>query len=113
MNIGASLMAAGAGIVAPLLGAISHFNSAGDALGKMAARTGESASSLAELQFAAEQSGASIEEIEKAIRKQEKEGFTETFDQTAAKIAAIEDPAERTRMAMEAWGKSGTMLRRW
>lgn len=28
----------------------------------------------------------------------------------AAKIAAIEDPAERTRMAMEAWGISGTML---
>lgn len=110
MRIGGLMAAAGAGIVTPLLGAISHFNSAGDALGKMAARTGESAGSLAELQFAAEQSGASIEEVEKAIRKQQKGGFTETFDQMAAKIAAIEDPAERTRMAMEAWGKSGTML---
>lgn len=110
MRIGGMLAAAGAGIVAPLGGAVLHFASAGSELADMSARTGEAAGSLAELKFAAEQTGAGLEDVEKAILKQQKNGSLLTFDQMAAKIAAIEDPAERTRVAFEAWGKAGPKL---
>ncbi|HEX5032859.1 MAG TPA: phage tail tape measure protein, partial [bacterium] len=110
MRIGGTLAAAGASILAPLGGAVSHFASFGSELNDMSARTGEAVGSLAELKFAAEQTGAGIEDVEKAIIKQKKNGSLLTFDQMAAKIAAVQDPAERVRMAIEAWGKSGTKI---
>lgn len=138
MKIGGVLSGAGAAIIAPLIGAISYFSSAGDALGKMAARTGVSAGSLAELGFAAEQGGAQIEDVEKGIRKMQKT-VTEAADgsQTAADalgkiglsaaklkglkpedqfqaiadgIDAIPDPTLKAATAMEIFGKSGTQL---
>ena len=110
MRIGGMMAAAGASIVAPLAGAVLHFSSAGSELADMSARTGQAAGSLAELKFAAEQTGSGLEDVEKAILKQQKNGSLLTFDQMAAKIAAIEDPAERTRAAFEAWGKAGPKL---
>ena len=64
---GAIFGAAGGGILAPIIASVKHFADAGDGLDKMAARTGVAASSLAELGFAAEQSGSSLESIEKAM----------------------------------------------
>lgn len=110
MGIGARLVGLGASIVAPLAGAVLHFSALGSELADMSARTGESAGSLAELKFAAEQTGSGLEDVEKAIKKMQQQGLPETFDQMAAKIAAVEDPAKRTQMAIEAWGKSGTKL---
>ena len=91
MRIGGVMAAAGASIVAPLAGAVLHFASFGSELADMSSRTGEASGSLAELKFAAEQTGAGLEDVEKAILKQQKNGIVLTFDQMAAKIAAIED----------------------
>jgi hypothetical protein len=66
---------------------------------------------LAELKFAAEQTGASFEDVEKAIRTAEKNGFNPSqFDAIAKSISEIEDPARRTEAAMEVFGKSGAKL---
>lgn len=110
MSIGNLVSDMGMKIGQHLLNAVKHFMSAGSALADMSARTGVSASKLAELKFAAEQSGASIEDVETAIRTMQKKGIKGTFDEVAAKIAAIQDPAKRTQAAIENWGKSGTRL---
>lgn len=110
MGIGGALVGMGASIAAPLTLAVLQFASMGSELADLSARTGESVGSLAELKFAAEQTGSGLEDVEKAIMKMQKQGLSETFDQMAAKIAAVEDPAKRTQMAVEAWGKSGTKL---
>jgi hypothetical protein len=110
MRVGGILTGIGASIVAPLAAAVAHFADMGSELADLSGRTGETVGSLAELKFAAEQTGAGLEDIEKAIMNQQKKGISGTFDQIAARIAAIEDPAARTRAAIEAWGKSGTKL---
>lgn len=110
MKIGGAMSAAGAGIVTPLLAAAKVFADMGSELADMSARTGESVGSLAELRYAAQQTGTALSDVEKAIKFSQKSGSTETFDQIAARISAIVDPAERTRAALEAWGKAGTML---
>lgn len=97
----------GAGLAA-MGGMVKHFTDAGSALNDMSARTGVAASTLAELKFAAEMTGASLEDVETAIKKSQKNG--KDFFATADAIAAIQDPAERTRQALEEWGKSGTKL---
>jgi hypothetical protein len=136
--IGAALTGMGAAIVAPFLGAISHFVEFGSELNDMSARTGIAASALAELKFAAEQSGTTLDDVEKATKKMQKTAIdagrglktsTDAFKllgMTAAslkglspdqqmqliadRIAEVEDPAIRTAAAMEIFGKSGTML---
>jgi hypothetical protein len=110
VSIGKLVADMGVRIGQHLLNAVKHFMSAGSALADMSARTGVAASSLGELKFAAEQSGASIEDVETAIRMMQKKGIKGTFDEVAAKIAAIQDPAKRTQAAIENWGKSGTKL---
>jgi hypothetical protein len=94
-----------------LTGPIQEFLGVGDALAKMSQRTGVSVESLSELKHAAEQSGSSLEDVEKALKHMAKEGIdVSTFDQVAAGIAAIEDPTKRAQEAMKVWGKSGTAL---
>src|SRR6187401_2847405 len=110
MGIGGALVGMGASIAAPLTLAVLQFAAMGSELADLSARTGESVGSLAELKFAAEQTGSGLEDVEKAILKMQKQGLSETFDEMAAKIAAVEDPTKRTQMAVEAWGKSGTKL---
>lgn len=106
--IATSFISVGSAITVALGAAIRHFTSAGSALADMAARTGVAASTLAELQFAAEQTGAGIEDVENAIKRSQKQG--KDFFEVAKAVAAIEDPAKRTQAAMEAWGKSGTKI---
>lgn len=99
--------AAAAGIVA----AVKHFSDAGSALNDISGRTGVAASSLAELKFAAEQTGAGIEDVEIALKNMAKKGLdVADFDKVAAEIAAIDDPSERAARALETFGKSGTKL---
>lgn len=66
---GRSMMAAGTAMFAPLAGAVAKFASAGDQLHKMSLRAGMSVEALSELKFAAEQSGASIEDLGAVIQK--------------------------------------------
>lgn len=65
-KIGAAVSAAGAAMTAPLLLASKHFAAYGDKLDKMSARTGITAQSLSEIGYAANISGASLEQMEKA-----------------------------------------------
>src|SRR5262245_38536351 len=85
MTIGAGMAGLGAAIVAPLAAAVTHFASVGSELNDMSARTGQSVGSLAELKFAAEQTGASLEDVEKAILKQQRNGLGNDFDAVARK----------------------------
>jgi len=137
-NMGLKMMALGAAIVAPLLASTKVFSKMGDSLAKMSARTGFSVEALSELGFAAELSGASVEDLEKSIRRMqativdagqglstatdalETLGLTvknltgltpeQQFKLIADRLAAIEDPTLRAATAMELFGRSGTML---
>lgn len=109
--IGTVAATAGAAVTAPFVAAVKVFSDLGGQLKDVSDRTGLTASSLAELKFAAEQSGASLTDVEAALRGMARRGLDVTkFDQVAAEIAAIEDPTERAAAAMEAFGKSGTNI---
>lgn len=111
MVAGAGVLGLGASITAALIPAVAKFSELGSELSDMSQRTGVAAGSLAELKFAAEQSGTSLEAVEKALIRMGKEGIDpKLFDQYAASIAAMEDPAQRISKAMEVWGKSGAEL---
>ena len=137
-KVGGGLVAAGAAITAPMAASVQAFADVGDALDKMSARTGMSVENLSALTFAAERSGTSIEDIEKASRKlsqnftdlslgsagaaekfgllglgmEDLQGKTpdEMFDIVADRLSKIEDPAQRAAVAMEVFGKSGVSL---
>jgi hypothetical protein len=64
---GAGVSAAGSAVLAPLLASTHVFAEMGDEIHKMSARTGVSVTALSELAFAAEQSGASVQDMEKAF----------------------------------------------
>lgn len=138
MKIATPLLAIGTAITAPLVAAIAHFAKAGSELNDMAARTGIAISSLVELKFAAEQTGAGIEAVETAVRKMQQTlvnaaaGGAEArkaiedlhlslkdlagmppdvqFQKIAERIAAIEDPGKRAAAAIAIFGKQGTVL---
>jgi hypothetical protein len=124
-SLGKRFAALGTGIVTPLLAATKSFMTIGNQLDKMAARTGMSTNALSELGFAAEQSGASIEEIEKSVRRMQKaigaasdgplkalQGMApeDQFMAIAEGINSISDPTAKAAKAMEIFGRSGTML---
>jgi len=111
MSIGATFTKAGGAITAPLVGAATHFAMAGDALDKMAKRTGATATNLAELGYAAEQSGASLGDIESALSAMTSKGRSiGQFDALAESIAAIENPLVRAQRATAVFGSAGAKL---
>ena len=67
--IGAGLTAASASVIGPLAAAVSHFSSAGDAVDKMAARTGLSTEAVSELAHAADLSGTNVETLDVETRE--------------------------------------------
>jgi hypothetical protein len=108
---GAAISAAGAAILTPLVVALKSFSAAGTELGDMSARTGVSALRLARLGYAAEQTGASLTDIEDGIRRAARAGFSpDNFEELGQEIARIEDPTKRLARAMEVFGRNGTML---
>jgi hypothetical protein len=137
-KIGVAAMAAGTAIVAPFVAATKQFLDVGDSLDKMRQRTGLSVEALSELDHAAGQSGASLEDVENGVRRMQKtltdaasgnkaaaEAFLDLglavdhlaamspeqqFDAIAAAIGKIEDPTRRAALAQEVLGKSGTKL---
>jgi len=137
-TMGLKLAGLGAAMVAPLLASAKVFSTMGDRLAKMSARTGFSVESLSELGFAAELSGASMEDLEKSIRRMQAtvvdagQGLSTATDALATlglkvedlsglspekqfkliadRLAKIEDPTLRAATAMEIFGRSGTML---
>lgn len=137
-RIGGSLAAAGAAITGPLSAAVLRFVSVGSALQDMSSRTGVSGTALAELGYAAEQTGASMGDVENGLRRMQRtvndastgmasaadalgelglsaaqlEGMSpeDQFELIGQRMAAIEDPTKKAAVAMEIFGRSGTML---
>jgi len=137
-SIGTRLMAIGASVLTPLAASVRTFSQAGDVFHKMAIRTGLSAEALSELGYAAELSGADLETLEKGLRRMQRTitdagdgtqmavdalaglglSFTEVanlapeqqFKLIADRLSGIEDPTRRAALAMEIFGRAGTML---
>lgn len=102
--------------IATAIAAINQFAAAGGAMQDMSDRTGVATEALSTLKYAAEQTGASVQDIEAAMRKVAKSGefagmtAEEAFRAAAEEVRGIEDPLEKSRRAMELFGKSGTKL---
>lgn len=111
IGIGAGVTALGTSITGALAGAVKIFADSGSELADWSAKTGVAASSLAELQYAAEQSGTDLDTVGKALINMQKKGLDpKRFDEVAAAIAAIPDDVTRTQAALEAFGKAGADL---
>lgn len=110
---GAGVAAAGAGIVAVLGLSVKAAVDYGSAIKDASDRTGIAAEELQELKFAAEQSGASFEDLETAIKIMQKQGLgdgVEDLHAFADEIAGLPEPAMQTARAMELFGKGGAKL---
>src|SRR6185295_15213957 len=68
-SIGSKMFAAGLGLAAPLGAAAKLFADMGDELAKASTRTGIGVEELSRLKYAADQSGTSLEGLEKGIKK--------------------------------------------
>jgi hypothetical protein len=136
--LGARTLTLGATLVTPFLAAGKVFADAGSDLVDMSQRTGVSVEALSALGFAAGQSGADLETLEAGLRKMQRTlvqaaggsesarealkrlglsaaGLSqlspdEQFRSIADSLAKITDPAQRTALALELFGKAGTRL---
>lgn len=132
------LAAFGAAITAPLTLAVRTFISMGSAMSDMADRTGMSVEALSELSFAAQQTGASIDDVETSVKKMQQlitdaaggskeasdsfamlgvavediQGLSpeRQFQAVAQALNGIADPTERAAVALEIFGRSGTKI---
>jgi hypothetical protein len=137
-SAGIRLAGIGTAAVTALLGSVKVFSNMGDALDKMSLRTGVSVESLSELGFAAEQSGADLETLENGLKFMQRSlvdaakgsataqqalsllglsvadlsGLSpeKHFKLLADRLSKIPDPALRTALAMEIFGRAGTKL---
>ena len=133
-GIGIGFLAAGAAAGASIV----QFGKLGDEVQKMASRTGFSTESLSKWRFALQQSGSSIEGLEKGVRRMasfiedSKDGMAETtrameklglsvedftglkpeesFFKLTDALAAIPDELEQAALAQDVFGRSGTAL---
>lgn len=127
--------AVGGSILATFGGMVTSFAKAGDQIDKLSQRTGFTAESLSQLKFAAEQSGGSIEQLEKlltgmtrTVRGAEQGLATQTdaladlgisyedlrdlapetqFALMAQRISEVEDPTRRAGIALQIFGRAG------
>ena len=136
--VGKKLAVIGTAATAATAVAVASYMQQGDALDKMSQRTGANVEWLSEMAFAAQQSGASIEDVEASLKGMNK-GFAEAtrgegeflkglkmlgltvkdvanmsvperFEFLSKKIAGIEDPAQRAKAAMLLFTEAGTKL---
>ncbi len=138
MVAGTAIFALGAGAAVALGLSVREFMRFGDQLDKMSKRTGIGVEALSEMSFAAEQSGASLDDLEKATKRMArtisdaKDGlatYVRAFDRIGLSaddlarmspedafraigkaIADVEDPLIRAASAQEIFGRAGTML---
>ncbi len=137
-NLGRQFAILGVAVAAPLIGSTFAFAKAGDELDKMSKRTGVSVESLSALGFAAEQSGSSLDSVERGIRGMqrqllqaergssavtdalEKLGLTaddlvgksteEQFLLFAERLSRIGNESEMAGVAMQIFGRAGAEL---
>jgi len=132
-QVGSKMMLGGAAILAPLGLAVKSYASAGEELKEMADRTGVAVEALSALKYAASQTGASMEDLEKGIKMSQKVmGSTagakalaelgidaaklkalspeEAFLTLAEVISRIPNQADRAAAAMKIFGRAGVSL---
>jgi hypothetical protein len=103
---GAGIAAIGGSVKTVFNGAATVFAKTGGELFDMSKRTTMSVETLSALDYAAQQSGTSLEMVEAAARSLQKKGIDPNkFAEVAAKIAAIEDPVKRAQASFETFGK--------
>ena len=86
-SLGAKAMAAGGAMMAPLLGSVKSFMSAGDALDKMSSRVGVSVEFLGQLGHAAALGGTDLAALEAGIRRMQRTAYDATRGLSTAKDA--------------------------
>ena len=137
-GVGIAMAAMGAAVIAAGVLSIKTYAQMGDAVQKMALRTGFSTEALSELRHAAELSGASLEGIEKAsrtlsgaisdagdglatyVRAFDKIGLSyedlkgkspeKQFLMVMEALAGVEDESLRVALAADLMGRSGTAM---
>ena len=137
-GVALGMVAIGAGIALALGKAGKDFAELGDQMQKMALRTGFSTEALSELKFAAEISGASLETLEKGVKRmsaaivdadngllETKRAFDElnlsasrllelspeeAFFEIAGAIGDLENATIRAATAQDIFGRAGTQL---
>lgn len=138
-QIGAAMTAIGAGLTAMFLGAVNATMDYGGSIQDASVKTGIAAEELQKLKFGAEQSGVSFEQLQVAILKMSDNlgeaagkaggpfndalasvGLTiqqlqtlspdQQFMKLATAIAGVADPAQRTTLAINLFGKAGAQL---
>jgi hypothetical protein len=102
-QMGVAMTAVGAAITATATKSVLDFARMGDEIGKMAARTGFSTERLSELKHAAEQGGASLNDIEKASKRLATTIFEagEEFRKSQEKMAAAHGKGAKAVAASE------------
>lgn len=136
--LGTKLAGLGITMAVPFLGAAKLFADMGSDMLDMSQRTGVAVEALSELRYAAEQSGASSEDLEKGLRTMSRNiveaargsasarqnlarlGLTiadltglspdQQFELIGDRLAAIQNPLNRTTIAMEIFGRTGANL---
>jgi hypothetical protein len=110
--IGTSLAGLGPIIASSSFGvAAKLFADAGSEIYDMSKRTGLAADNLSELKYAADQTGTSIDEVERSIRFMQKQGIDASrFDELLASVSEIANESERVQVAMKLWGKGGVKM---
>ena len=135
---GAAMTALGGIIVAVAAKAVKDFARMGDEVHKMSLRTGVATEALSKFKYAAELGGASLGDVEKAIKRMAatiydaEEGLSTSVDamnnlgvsikdlqglspedqfmKLAGALAAIEDSSVRAALAQRIFGRAGTTL---
>lgn len=88
----------------------ASFEGLGSTLHDLSVSTGMSVEKLSFLKYAADQSGASIDSITKAAKELLDKGFDpNNFENVAASIAAIADPVQRAKAAIDIFGKKAAL----
>lgn len=99
---GAAITGMGTAITAPLLAAANGFSKAGSAVFDMAQRTRMAVEELEFLSYAAEQTGTSMDVLERGILKARKAG--KSFEYLASRVVAVEDPTKQLQKSIELFG---------
>jgi hypothetical protein len=136
--LGSRMAAVGASVVAAVTPMVFQFKDGGDAMNKMAARTGVTTEALTELGFAAEQSGSDLATVELGLKgmarymneaasgsKRANAGLArlglsieqlknltpdQQLEAIAQSFAGITSPADRAVTAMQIFGRAGAKL---
>lgn len=137
-GLGTAVAGFGVGAVAALYSMAEGFGSAGAAIDDMSQRTGLGADEVSRLAYSAGMAGSDVETLEKGVQAMSKKfdaamngskSAAESFDKlgisledfnkmsqndrflaVADGLSKIEDPAERSALAMQVLGKSGSQL---